>query len=289
MSTQPTNAESRLVIANLQSQSALIPFEIRIRSDWSFAMEQGDLFFAGKNEVQKTLKKITQRLQSHNIPHAVAGGMSLIRFGYLRNTDDVALLVTRDGLREIHEKLEGLGYKNLFTGSKGLRDAETGVKIDFLITGDYPGDGKPKEISFPNPVDVAEEFQGMRFINLPTLITLKLASGLTGADRAKDIGDVEQLVKICNLEESFSKQLPNSMQEPYRMLWQRVLGKTNRFVRLWQPGADDSGLLTLLQNAGVVIDTTKQFADGKLYLVTNDATLAKQNDFHPEEEFFFDQ
>ena len=48
------------------------------------------------------------------------------------------ILVTRAALKQIHEALEGLGYVPPFTGSKHLRDAETGVKIEFLITGDYP-------------------------------------------------------------------------------------------------------------------------------------------------------
>lgn len=30
-----------------------------------------------------------------------------------------------------------------FAGSMRLRDTATGVKVEFLTTGDYPGDGKP--------------------------------------------------------------------------------------------------------------------------------------------------
>ena len=34
---------------------------------------------------------------------------------------DVDILVTREGLKTIHERLEGLGYVPPFTGSKNLR------------------------------------------------------------------------------------------------------------------------------------------------------------------------
>jgi len=29
------------------------------------------------------------------------------------------------------------------------------VRIEFLVSGQYPGDGKPKPVAFPDPADVA--------------------------------------------------------------------------------------------------------------------------------------
>ena len=75
----------------------------------------------------------------------------MFQHGYRRFTEDVDLLVTREGLKEIHRKLEGLGYLPPFQGSKNLRDTEHGVKIEFLVTGEFPGDGKPKPVAFPAP------------------------------------------------------------------------------------------------------------------------------------------
>ena len=54
-------------------------------------------------------------------------------------------------LSAIHAKLEGLGYVPPFSGSKNLRDTEHGVRIEFLIAGEFPGDGKPKPVAFPEP------------------------------------------------------------------------------------------------------------------------------------------
>jgi hypothetical protein len=68
-----------------------------------------------------------------------------------RFTEYVDILVGRDDLKRIHEKLEGRGYVPPFPGSKNLRDAQTGVRIEFLVTGAFPGDGKPKPVAFPEP------------------------------------------------------------------------------------------------------------------------------------------
>jgi hypothetical protein len=49
-----------------------------------------------------------------------------------------------------------------FPGSKGMRDAEHDVKIDILLTGDYPGNGNPKPVRFPDPAAVAVDIGGRR-------------------------------------------------------------------------------------------------------------------------------
>ena len=136
-------------------------------------MSEGSQFFEGKSQVQATLKKVTKRLSELGIAYAVVGGMALFRHGYRRFTEDVDILVTRDGLKEIHRQLDGLGYVPPFPGSKNLRDADNGVKIEFLLTGDYPGDGKPKPVAFPAPDAVAAEMDGIQYIRLPKLIELE--------------------------------------------------------------------------------------------------------------------
>ena len=87
--------------------------------------------------------------------------MALFGHGLRRFTEDVDLLVTHESLKEIHQQPEGLGYLPPFRGSKNLRDTETGVKIEFLVTGDYPGDGKPKPVAFPDPAGFTLEKDGL--------------------------------------------------------------------------------------------------------------------------------
>lgn len=177
------------------------------------------MHFEDKGKVQTTLQNITHRLDSLGIPYVVAGGMALFRHGFRRFTEDVDLLVTREGLKQIHEALEGLGYVHAFRGSKKLRDASTGVTIDFLITGDFPGDGKPKPVSFPDPADVGVDIGGLRVIALERLIELKLASGMTNASRLKDLTDVLELIKVLKLERAFSEKLAEYVREKFIELW----------------------------------------------------------------------
>src|SRR5438477_2212790 len=131
----------------------MIAYETRLDRDLSWALREGSMHFEKDSAVHKSLFKITKRLADLGIPYAVVGGMAMFVHGYRRFTEDVDILVTREGLQEIHAKLEGLGYTLPFAGSKQLRDTDSGVRIEFLVTGTYPGDGKPKPIAFPDPTE----------------------------------------------------------------------------------------------------------------------------------------
>src|SRR5262249_46744339 len=137
-------------------------------------------------------------------------------------TEDVDILVTPEGLKLIHERLEGRGYLPPFTGSKHLRDTETGVRIEFLTTGDFPGDGKPKPIAFPDPAAVRVEKEGIAVLSLPSLIELKLASGMTNPLRGQDIIDVQAAIQTLNLPYSQADQLNPFVRDKYRELWQLI-------------------------------------------------------------------
>jgi hypothetical protein len=182
-------------------------YEQRLCADFEWALREGSMHFEEASGVQKAMRQIARRLDAIGVPYAIVGGMALFYHGYQRFTTDVDLLVTPDDLKRIHEQLEGLGYVPPFTGSKHLRDTETGVKVEFLTTGDYPGDGKPKPIAFPDPAAVREQANGLWFLTLPALIDLKLASGMTNPLRGKDLADVQELITARQLDEAFAGQL----------------------------------------------------------------------------------
>ena len=199
----------------------MVTYEQLLDRDFDWALREGSMHFEGKNAVHQTLHQITRRLEELGIPYAVAGGMALFYHGFRRFTEDVDILVTPEGLKDIHDRLEGLGYVPPFPGSKHLRDAETGVRIEFLVSGQYPGDGKPKPVAFPNPSGVSVEIAGMRFVQLPSLIELKLASG-TAPGRLRDLGDVQELIRLLHLPADFATQLNPSVQDLYHALWLEV-------------------------------------------------------------------
>jgi len=198
-------------------------YETRLNRDLQWALREGSMFFEQKGGLHFALRKITQRLGELNVPYAVAGGMALFFHGFRRFTEDVDILVTREGLDRLHRELEGLGYVPLFPGSKSLRDVESGVRVEFLVSGDYPGDGKPKPVAFPDPEQASIERDGIRWLNLPTLVELKLASGLTAPGRLRDLADVQELIRLLDLPADFAGQLQPFVREKYADIW-RSLG-----------------------------------------------------------------
>jgi hypothetical protein len=197
-------------------------YEQQLTNNSRWALSEAGDFFVGKGGVQESLRKIAKRLDELKVPYAVVGALALFQHGFRRFTEDVDLLVTREGLTRIHEALDGLGYVPPFQGSKQLRDADTGVKIEFLVAGEYPGDGKPKPVVFPDPGAVAIERDGIRYVDLPLLIDLKIASGLTNPGRLKDLADVQELIKHLHLPRGTVEQLNPYVQEKFVELWDAV-------------------------------------------------------------------
>jgi hypothetical protein len=188
-------------------------------------LRQVDEFYMETSPVHKTLREVARRLSSKQIDYAIIGGMALALHGFIRPTEDVDLLLTPEGLDKFRAELVGLGYVPLFPGArKHFRDAETGVKVEVITTGEYPGDGKPKPVAFPTPKDVAVELANLRVVRIETLIELKLASGLTAEHRKlRDLADVQQLIEILNLPLELSSRLDGSLRDEYRRLWTLAL------------------------------------------------------------------
>lgn len=199
-----------------------IAYEQMLGREPGWALQEGSMHFEARSAVHHTLQKITKRLDELGISYAVVGGMALFLHGFRRFTEDVGILVTPEGLHRIHNELEGLGYLPLFTGSKNLRDTEHGVRIEFLVTGGYPGDGKPKPVAFPDPGAVSIEAAGIRFLQLPTLIELKLASGMTNPGRLRDLADVQELIRTLHLPVDLSEQMNPYVREEYARMWNAV-------------------------------------------------------------------
>ena len=104
-------------------------------------------------------------------------------YGYLRATVDVDVLLTREGLERFRAAVLGRGYVEKFPGSRGVRDAERNVDIDVVLAGDYPGDGREKPVSVPDPAIGAVKSASFSLVPLETLIELKVASGMTAPHR----------------------------------------------------------------------------------------------------------
>ncbi|MBN1568012.1 MAG: hypothetical protein JXA73_09210 [Acidobacteria bacterium] len=146
--------------------------------------------------------------------------MALVAYGYRRFTEDIAILMTPEALQVFRECLLGRGYLPAFTGATGsFRNTQTGVRIEIVTSGEYPGDGKPKAVRFPNPSEARIQKEGLWIIKLEKLIELKLASGLTAPHRLRDLSDAQELIIRLNLPLEFEEKLDSSVRAEYRRLW----------------------------------------------------------------------
>jgi hypothetical protein len=271
------------LLPTVDSNPAVEPYEHRLTVDRELSMTEADRFFTDESQVHQTLRHVARELERLQLPYAVVGGMALYQHGFRRFTEDVDILVTRDSLRQIHAQLSGKGYLPPFEKSKNLRDTQTGVRIEFLVAGQFPGDGRPKPVAFPDPVGVTETIDGIAVATLPTLVELKLASGMTGTGRLKDLSDVQEMVKLFGLPREFADCLNPYVRDKFVELWQSTQSAARRYVRLWRRDEQDEELDAILRD-GVRLDPAGDTPDHVL-LVTDDPDVARKYDMHDEAEF----
>lgn len=173
----------------------------------------------GESPIHAALGALVRRFNAAKIPYAVVGAMALNEYGYRRATVDIDVLVTAEGLARFREAYLGRGYVERFAGSRGVRDTEHGVPIDFLVAGDYPGDGKPKAVRFPDPAVAGVHGRAVSLLPLERLLEMKLASGMSAPHRLRDLADVLEVIRACRLDAAFSERLDPSVREKYAELW----------------------------------------------------------------------
>jgi len=163
--------------------------------------EEARRYFMGEGTLNKTLDRLSRDLDQRGIDYMVIGAVALLAHGYPRFTKDINLVMTAEGLERFHDELIGLGY------------APASIKV--MTTGEYPGDGRPKPVIMPDPVGASTKIDGVKFVTLEKLIELKLASGISAADRLKDLADVQELIKIRNLDAEFAVKLDPYVRTKY--------------------------------------------------------------------------
>jgi hypothetical protein len=182
-------------------------------------LRKADDFFMGRSEVHGAARAIARLLEGEGMPYAIADALALAVHGRPRLTDDVDILIRQDDLSAFKERWLGRGYVEVTKGLKAVRDTARGVKLDFLVMGDFPGDGKPKPVAFPDPATQSSTGDGFRVVDLNTLLELKLASGMTAPHRARDIADVIDLIRARSLPLDQGQFLHEYVRNKFDELW----------------------------------------------------------------------
>jgi hypothetical protein len=180
----------------------------KVLSSPATAYQEGLRFFMGEGILNETLRRVAKDLEAHAIDYSVIGAVALNNYGYRRFTEDIDLILTKEGLEKFRRELVGLGYRPAFEGAaRKFRTTAENVTVEIITAGEFPGDGKPKPVQFPHPNENQIEIDGIKTVTLEKLIELKLASGITAPDRLKDLADVQEVIKIKNLSADFAEKL----------------------------------------------------------------------------------
>jgi hypothetical protein len=187
------------------------------------AYDEGLRFFMGEGILNETLRRVTKDLENHQIDYSVIGAVALNQHGYRRFTEDIDLLLTKEGLEKFKKELVGKGYRPAFEGAaKKFRTIAENVTVEIITSGEFPGDGKPKPVVFGDPSENQTEIDGVKTLTLEKLIELKLASGMTAPHRLKDLADVQELVKVKNLTADYASVLNPFVREKFLELQKAV-------------------------------------------------------------------
>lgn len=165
-------------------------------------------------EIFKTINRLKQKLNAADIPFYLTGGAAMTKYGLFRYTD-VADIVVHGPRQDVIDYLSIRGFKEV-PNTNIMYDRENGISIDIL-----PGGGKvgPVRLNFPQP-EAGEEL-----ISLSALISLKLdCYACNGIERARDLGDVVELIKLNKLPRDFP--IEQVVQDDYLDIWDKLHKKT---------------------------------------------------------------
>jgi hypothetical protein len=168
------------------------------------------MFFQKRSPQHQTMRRLARRLKKAGIPYAVMGAMAVNAHGAERTTRDVDILLTAEGFERFRQEFVGEIFEQVEGRPRRFRERQSGVTVDCLITGRYPGSGKPGPLAFPDPALASQEIDKIQVLTLPHLIELKLA-----ARRYYDFGDVVFLIRTHNLDESFRQHLHQSVHKDF--------------------------------------------------------------------------
>jgi hypothetical protein len=166
-------------------------------------------------DIAVVLESLRRRLAREGISFAVIGALALRHYGYVRHTEDIDILTTREGLDRIHATLVGQGLAPRGPGRRTrLSETDHQVNIDIVTSGEHAGSSE-SPVEYPPPdsaafIDVA----GLRLPTLPALVEFKIASGVWG-HRAQDLADVQRLIRINGLTETFAGRIAPPLREKF--------------------------------------------------------------------------
>lgn len=99
-------------------------------------------FHTGGGNVHATLREPASDLDRVGLEYAIIEDMALNAHDFARETTDVDVLVTSEGLERFQQPLMGRAYLPAFSGAdKSFCNTRTGIVVEFIKSGEFPEDG----------------------------------------------------------------------------------------------------------------------------------------------------
>ena len=198
------------------------PFEKVMSRGGAPAIAQIGTFFERRDPVHKTLHTIVCQLQRTGIPYAVTGAMALVAHGYHRTTIDVDVLLEAGGIERLLAAIDSERFLPEGIKRKYLRDQLTGVKVDLYEPSLRVFDSVLKEHRTVHPPHETVLIEGVRYLDLPSLLATKLLHGLFDSGHLAHLADVVETIKYVRLPLDFAASLPEDVRPKYIVFWHAV-------------------------------------------------------------------
>jgi hypothetical protein len=143
----------------------------------------------------RVVKAVDHLLQVIDCGAVLGGGWAVWRYGYVgRVTQDLDIALPADHLDAFLRAASVSGFEVLVAPPgrwPKVLHKDTGIQVDILPEGARPGTAnKPAPTTIPHPSQMGASGTALRYIDLSSLIELKIAAG-----RARDESDVVELVR----------------------------------------------------------------------------------------------
>src|SRR5262245_9591338 len=144
----------------------------------------------------RVVKAVDHLLQVIGCPAVLGGGWAVWRHGYVgRVTQDIDIALPADRIDEFLRAGAGAGFDALPAQAgrwPKVMHPDTGIEVDILPEGGRLGRAAKLALTtIPHPSRMGAASAVLRYIDLPSLIELKLAAG-----RARDESDIVELLRV---------------------------------------------------------------------------------------------
>jgi hypothetical protein len=136
--------------------------------------------------------------------------MAVLAHGHQRGTDNLDVLLSPPGFADFSQLFTPNTYAPLPGHARRFTDTENRVPVDFFLTGHFPGRSGRGPVAFSDPSVVKNQKGSISYVNLNTLLSLKLAAG-----RYQDLADVVGLAAVNHLGHSYVRRLHESLRDRF--------------------------------------------------------------------------